>query len=177
MKTDYSKLTPEAKEALVVKAKNCGYSTETLYGNCIQSTLNGIYCAFPDFGITEDMLKGCYGLAGGTGCCLEGTCGALNGAAWVISMSKGRPITDLAGDYENCHEMIREVTDRFRAEYGGILCSDVLRHNMGDVYDWKTEEGDRLYMEHFGTHHCASTVSFCTEIVARMIVDGTLNMD
>ncbi len=172
--TDYSKLTPEAKEALVVKAKNVGYSTETLYGNCIQSTLNGIYRAFPDFGITEDMLKACFGMAGGCGCCLEGTCGALSGAAWVISMAKGRPITDLGGNYEEAHAMIRDFIEIFKKKYDGILCSEVLTHNLGGVYDWKTEEGDRLYMENFGTHHCASVVQFCTEYVARMIVDGTL---
>ena len=172
--TDYTTLTPEAKEALVVKAKNVGYATETLYGNCIQSTLHGIYRAFPDFGITPDMIKGSFGLAGGLGCCLQGTCGALSGAAYVISLSNGRPIDDLGGDYEACHALIREVKDTFEKEYGSILCCDVLEHNMGGVYDWKTEEGDRLYMEHFGTHHCATAVSFCTEIVARMIVDGTL---
>lgn len=173
--TDYSKLTPEAKEALVVKAKNIGYSTETLYGNCIQSTLHGIYRAFPDFGITEDMLRGCFGLAGGCGCCLDGTCGALLGAAWTISMSKGRPISDLGGNYEECHAMVREVVETFKNQYGGsILCRDVLAHNMGEAYDWKTPEGDQGYMEHFGTHHCATAVQFCTEIVARMIVDGTL---
>jgi hypothetical protein len=54
---DYTKLTPEAKEALVMKAKKCGYATETLYGNCIQSAMNGIYRAFPEFGITEDMIR------------------------------------------------------------------------------------------------------------------------
>ena len=157
--TDYSKLTPEAKEALVVKAKNSGYSTETLYGNCIQSTLNGIYRAFPDYGVTEDMLKACFGMAGGCGCGLEGTCGA---------------ITDLAGDYEECHAMIRDFIEIFKEKYGGVLCSDVLTHNLGGVYDWKTEEGGRLYSENFGTHHCASVVQFCTEYVARMIIDGTL---
>ena len=172
--TDYSKLTPEAKEALIMKAKKCGYATETLYGNCIQSTLHGIYKAFPDFGVTEGMLKGCFGLAGGCGCSLEGTCGALLGAAWIISMSEGRPVNDLAGDYDACHAMVREVMEKFKAEYGSVLCSDVLTHNMGGAYDWKTEEGDQLYMEHFGTHHCATAVEFCTEIVARMITDGTL---
>lgn len=172
--TDYSKLTPEAKEALVMKAKKCGYATETLYGNCIQSTLNGIYRAFPDFGVTEDMIKATFALAGGCGCGLEGTCGALNGAAMVISIAEGRPVTDLDGDYNKAHEMAREVADIFKKEYGSLLCADVLKHNMGGVYDWKTDEGDQLYMEHFGTHHCATAVSFCTEIVARMIVDGTL---
>ena len=171
---DYTKLTPEAKEALVMKAKKCGYATETLYGNCIQSAMNGIYRAFPEFGITEDMIKGCFGMAGGLGCCLEGTCGALSGAAFVISLSKGRPVTDLPGNYEEAHAMIRDLAETFKKEYGSILCKDVLTHNMGGAYDWKTEEGDRLYMENFGTHHCATCVEFCTEIVARMIVDGTL---
>ena len=172
--TDYTKLTPEAKEALVVKAKKCGYSTETLYGNCIQSTLNGIYRAFPDFGVTPDMIKGCFGMAGGLGCGPEGTCGALSGASFVISLSKGRPVTNLDGGYEEAHAMIREVAETSKKEYGSILCCDVLKHNMGDVYDWKTPEGDKGYMEHFGTHHCATCVEFCTEIVARMIVDGVL---
>ncbi len=174
MKTDYSKLSQEMKEALVVKAKNCGYSTETLFGNCIQSTLNGIACAFPEYGVTNDLIKASFGLAGGCGCCLEGTCGALNGAAMIISIAKGRPVTDMDGDYEATHAMIREVVDTFRQHYGGILCSDVMKHEMGAVYDWKIPEGDQGYMEHFGTHCCASAVSFCTEIVARMIVGGQL---
>ncbi len=172
MKNDYSKLTPEAKEALVVKAKNCGYATETLYGNCAQSLLNGIYRAFPDLGLSEDIIKASYGLAGGTGCCLEGTCGAVSGAAMVISLLYGRPVDDLDGDYGKCHEIIRELESKFKEEYGSILCPDVLRHNMGDVYDWKTEEGDRQYMEHFGTHHCARAVQFCTEYVSRLIAEG-----
>ncbi len=172
----YDNLSPEFKEALVVKAKNCGYSTETLYGNCIQSTLNGIYRAFPDFGVTVEMLKSCFGMAGGTGCTLDGTCGALNGAAMIISLAKGRPIDDLDGDYDECHEIIRDITEKFRQKYGGILCKEVLNHNLGGVFDWKTEEGDRKYMESFGTHHCAATVSFCTELIARMIVNGELEL-
>ena len=53
---DYTKLSHEEKEALVKKAMDVGFQTETDYGNCIQSCLNGLYAAFPDLGITEDML-------------------------------------------------------------------------------------------------------------------------
>lgn len=162
---------------MVKKAMNVGIQTETDYGNCIQSMLNGIYSAFPDFGITEDMLKACFGIAGGCGCCLEGTCGALNGAAWVISLCYGRPIDDLAGDYDVCHRMVRDVADAFRKKYDGILCRDVMIHTMGAVYDWKTPEGDQGYMDHNGTFHCASAVAFCAEIIARMIVEGKLKHD
>ena len=171
---DYTILSQEEKDALVKKAMDVGFQTETDYGNCIQSCLNGLYAAFPDFGITEDMLRGCFGLAGGCGCSLQGTCGALNAAAWAISLCYGRPIHDLAGDYEVCHEKIRDVIEKFRQRYGGVLCSDVMCHTMGAVYDWKTPEGDLGYMEHNGTFHCATAVAFCAEIIARMIVDGEL---
>lgn len=171
---DYTVLSQEEKEALVKKAMDIGFQTETDYGNCIQSCLNGLYCAFPDMGITEEMLKGCFGIAGGCGCSLWGTCGALNAAAWAISLFYGRPIDDLDGDYEDCHARIRAVAEAFRQRYDGILCHEVMTHNMGAPYDWKTPEGDAEYMAHNGTFHCATAVAYCAEIVARMIVNGEL---
>lgn len=172
--TDYTKLSPEEKERLVKKAMDVGFQTETDYGNCIQSCLNGIYQAFPDAGLTEDMLQASFGIAGGCGCSLMGTCGALNAAAWVISLFCGRPIGDLDGDYDTCHQLVREVVERFRKEYDGVLCCEVMKHNMGGVYDWKTPEGDAAYVAHNGTFHCATAVAFCAEIIGRMIVDGRL---
>ena len=83
---DYTKLSHEEKEVLVKKAMDVGFQTETDYGNCIQSCLNGLYTAFPDLGITEDMLQACFGIAGGCGCSLLGTCGALNAAAWAMAV-------------------------------------------------------------------------------------------
>ena len=103
-----------------------------------------------------------------------GTCGALNAAAWAISMFYGRPINDLGGDYSACQALIRTVVDQFKERYGGILCHEVLTHNMGAPYDWKTPEGDAQYTAHNGTFHCATAVAFCNEIVARMIVGGQL---
>ena len=51
---DYTVLTPEEKEALVQKAMAVGFQTETDYGNCIQSALNGMYTAFPNIGLTKE---------------------------------------------------------------------------------------------------------------------------
>lgn len=171
---DYSSLSAAEKDSLVRKAREIGFQTETDYGNCIQSCLNGLYCTFPDIGITKEMLQASFGIAGGCGCSLMGTCGALNAAAWVISIFMGRPIDDLDGDYQQCHEMIQDVVEKFRARYDGILCYEVMNHNMGGTYNWQTPEGDAAYMAHNGTYHCASTVAFCAETVARMIVDGKL---
>ena len=171
---DYTKLSPEEKEALVQKAVQVAFDTETDYGNCIQSGLHGLYRSFPDMGITEEMLQGSFGIAGGCGCSLLGTCGALNAAAWAISLFYGRPVDDLGGDYEACHAMVRDVIEKFRARYGTVLCSEVLTANMGAPYDWKTPQGLQDYNDHNGTFHCATAVAFCTEIIARMIVNGEL---
>ncbi len=172
--TDYTLLPQEEKDALVKKAAQVGFDTETAHGNCIQSSLFGIYSAFPDLGITEETVKCSFGLAGGCGCSLLGTCGALSAAAWVIGTFYGRPVTDFSGNYESCHALVREVVDQFTERYGSVVCKDVLTHNMGAPYDWKTPEGLKGYVDHDGTFHCATAVAFCTEIIARMIVDGRL---
>ena len=171
---DYSILSQEEKDALVKMAVDTAFNTETDYGNCIQSSLYGLSRAFPDIGLSDDILKGSFGIGGGCGLSLLGTCGALNAAAWVISMFYGRPADDLDGDYNNCQCMIREVVDTFRARYGGILCHEVLKCNMGAAYDWKTPEGLKGYNDHNGTFHCATAVAFCTEIIAKKIVSGEL---
>ena len=172
--TDYTKLSNEEKEALVQKAMQVGYDTEMNYGNCIQSTLNGIYQAFPDYGVTPELIKACFGVAGGCGCSLLGTCGALNGAAVAISVSHGRPLDDFGGQYDSVHAEVREVVDKFNKEFDGTLCTDVMKKLMGGVYDWKTPQGLEDYLAHNGSHCCATAVKFCTEIVARKIVNGEL---
>lgn len=175
---DYTALPQEEKDALVKAAGQLGYETETAYGNCAQSTLYALYKTFPDCGITEDLIKGCFGLAGGCGCGLQGTCGALNGATCAISVFRGRPSSDFGvTGYGVVHEMIREVIDQFTARYGSVLCKDVLTATMGAPYDWKTEEGAKGYEEHNGTHHCSTAVRFCTETIAQMIVDGRLKYE
>lgn len=171
---DYSILPQEEKDALVKKASEVAYQTESLYGNCVQSVLNGLYEAFPDMGITPEMIKMGFGLAGGCCISLKGTCGALSGAAMAISLFYGRPVDDFAGYYDDCQAFIRVLMDDFEKEYGSVLCADVLTHNMGAPYDWKTEEGFKEYGAHDGTPHDAAVVAFCTERVARLLVDGKL---
>ena len=51
---EYWKLSEEEKELLVRKAADVAHQTESLYGNCVQSVLNGLYEAFPDMGITPE---------------------------------------------------------------------------------------------------------------------------
>jgi C_GCAxxG_C_C family probable redox protein len=171
---DYAILSAEEKEALVKQAMDVAWHIEYDYGNCIQSVLCGLRESFPDIGITDDIIRASFGMAGGGCISLKGTCGALCGAAMAISLFYGRPADDLPGYYDDCHALIRTVMDAFEEKYSGVLCHEVLTRNLGAPYDWKTEEGFKEYNDHDGTPHDAEVVAFCTEMVARMLVDGKL---
>ena len=171
---EYWLLPQEEKEALIKKAADRAYQIELNYGNCIQSVLGGLMEAFPDMGVTPELIQASFGLAGGGCISLKGTCGALSGAAMAISLFYGRPMDDLGGYYDDCHALIRTVMDDFEAEYGSVLCCDVLAHNLGAAYDWKEEKGCQEYNAHHGSMHDAEVSAFCTEKVARMLVGGKL---
>ncbi len=174
---DYDLLSQDEKAALVKKAADKAYEIEYNYGNCIQSVLGGLMEAFPDMGVTPELIQASFGLAGGGCISLKGTCGALSGAAMAISIFYGRPVDDLGGYYDDCHALIRTVMDAFEAEYGSVLCCDVLTRNMGAPYDWKLEEGFNAYNAHEGSKHDAGVAAFCAEKVAKMLVDGRLKHD
>ena len=174
---DYVNLPAEEKEELVKRATDLAHHIEYDYGNCIQSVLAGLQASFPDIGITDDLIKASFGMAGGGCISLKGTCGALLGAAMAISLFYGRPIDDLPGYYDDCHALIRTVFDAFEEKYGSVLCADVLEHNLGKAYDWKIEEEFHAYNDHDGSGHDAKVAAFVTETVARMILDGKLKQD
>ena len=58
---DYASLPFEEKEALVKQAMDRAWQIEYDYGNCIQSVLCGLMEAFPDMGLTPDMVKASFG--------------------------------------------------------------------------------------------------------------------
>ena len=174
---DYAILPAEEKEALVKQAMDTAWHIEYDYGNCIQSVLCGLRESFPDIGITDDIIRASFGMAGGGCISLKGTCGALCGAAMAISLFYGRPADDLPSYYDDCHALIRTVMDEFEAKYGSVLCAGVLERNLGKAYDWKIEEEFHAYNAHDGSGHDADVAAFCTEKVARMIVEGKLKYD
>lgn len=171
---DYTKLTDAEKKALLDKIAQVAHDTEYSYGSCAQSCLKALKEAFPDMGITDELFTASYGLAGGCGCSLEGTCGALNGAALAVSACIGRPENNMDGDYSSCYEKIRDLVAPFKAKYNGVRCGDVMTTTLGAVYDFKTEEGEKGYMDHDGDEHCAQAVVFAATMVANLILNGEL---
>lgn len=170
---NYTKLSEGEKNALIQKAADAAYHYENTYGSCAQSCLGGLREAFPELGISDEMFKSSYGLAGGCGCSIKGTCGALSGAAMAVSLIAGRDHKHMDDDFTACYDKVKKVLGAFEEKFG-VTCCEVQTAMMGSCFDFMTEEGEAGYNANDGDANCAKAVAYATELVARMVVDGEL---
>lgn len=135
------------KETIVTKAKELGKEYERKYLGCSQSTFAAIVDAFRSEDIElftpeeqERMFKGMVGLQGGTGGTSYGTCGAVIGPSFVISMVSGVGTKELLEDkYKgaySCTNVIKGVISKFVKEFGSITCLDICFRRWGIVFDF-----------------------------------------
>ena len=91
------------------------------YGCCPQCVLATVQEVI---GIVDNQtVKASHGLSGGGGLTGEGVCGALSGGLLALSAKYGRDRDKLdKGRYINNFKKARELTERFRREFGGLTC-------------------------------------------------------
>ncbi|OIQ93309.1 putative redox-active protein [mine drainage metagenome] len=110
------------------------------YGCCPQCVLATIQ---ETVGIVDDQtIKASHGLSGGGGLMGEGACGALTGGLMALSVRYGRDRDKLdRGRYLNNFKKARQLTDKFRQEFGGVTCQQLQEKFTGRTYDmWNAEE-------------------------------------
>ena len=110
------------------------------YGCCPQCVLAAVQ---ETVGIVDDQtIKASHGLSGGGGLVGEGLCGALSGGLLALSAKYGRDRDKLdRGRYINNFKKARELTERFRAEFGSVTCRELQQKFTGRTYDmWDAGE-------------------------------------
>ncbi len=110
------------------------------YGCCPQCVLATVQ---ETVGIVDDAtIKASHALSGGGGLMGEGLCGALTGGLVAIAAKYGRDRDKLdKGRYMNDFKKARGLTERFRAEFGGLTCRDLQQRFTGRTYDmWNADE-------------------------------------
>ena len=95
--------------------------------NCAQAVL---LSHSEEYGLSDEMAKkiSC-GFGGGMGQNAE-VCGALSGAIMLIGLKYGK--------YKECdkeskgktYKLVMEFTDKFKKEFGSILCRDLLKYDI-----------------------------------------------
>jgi hypothetical protein len=145
------KMTREEKDRIIKRAGELAGQYVPIYWGCGQSTFSAIVDALREGGIElcsrgdeDQMFKGLVGLSGGYGNMGIGTCGALVGASFAVSLFSRTGREEQLRDpdhrrisYDNVAGTIGE---KFLKEFGGLSCRDVTWKRFGKQYDsWDPE--------------------------------------
>ena len=140
------------------------------YGCCPQCVLATVQ---ETIGIVDDQtVKASHGLSGGGGLLGEGVCGALSGGLLALSAKYGRDRDKLdRGRYINNFKKARELTERFRTEFGGVTCRELQQQFTGRTYDmWNAAEYQAF--DDARGKQCAHATGTVTKWVVELLSPG-----
>lgn len=134
------------RSRLSEKAYRLGVEYEKRFHNCafsavkaLRDTLNMEY---------EWPVDRVYGLAGGVGLTGEGSCGALSGAALILTLlcSPKAGYESISRDQRyKVYEMVSELVKKFLKEYGGCTCKRVQEAIFGRSFNlWNPDDHEEF---------------------------------
>lgn len=155
--------TPSLGEQAYEKAQRY----ELDYGCCPQCVLATVQ---ETVGIVDDQtVKASHGLSGGGGLLGEGICGALSGGLLALSAKYGRDRDKLAkGRYIANFQKAKELTERFRREFGGVTCRELQQQFTGRTYDMWNAAEYKAFDDARG-NQCAHATGTVTRWVVEML--------
>jgi C_GCAxxG_C_C family probable redox protein len=157
----------EQKKALAEQAYEKALKYELDYGCCPQCVLATVQ---ETVGIVEDQtIKASHGLSGGGSLLGDGVCGALSGGLMALSAKYGRDRDKLdRGRCINNFKKAKELTERFREEFGGVTCRELQQKFTGRTYDMWNAEEYKAFDEARG-QQCAKATGTVTKWVIEML--------
>lgn len=157
----------EQRAVLAQQAYDKAMQYELDYGCCPQCVLATVQ---ETLGLIEDQtIKASHGLSGGGGLLGEGICGALSGALLALSAKYGRDRDKLAaGRYLNNFKKVKEFTERFRAEFGGVTCKELQQQFTGRTYDMWQADQYKAFEKDRG-NQCAHATGTVTKWLVEML--------
>ena len=157
----------EKKCDLGEQAYEKAFKYELDYGCCPQCVLATVQ---ETVGIVDDQtIKASHGLSGGGGLVGEGVCGALTGGILALSAKYGRERDKLgSGRHINNFKKTKELTERFREEFGGVTCKQLQQQFTGRTYDmW--DAGEYKAFDEARGDKCANATATVTKWIVEMM--------
>jgi C_GCAxxG_C_C family probable redox protein len=155
------------RQTLGEQAYDKAMKYELDYGCCPQCVLATVQ---ETIGIVDDQtVKASHGLSGGGSLVGEGVCGALSGGLLALGAKYGRDRDKFdKGRYINNFAKGRELTERFRREFGGITCKELQQQFTGRTYDlW--DAGQYKAFDQARGKKCANATGTVTRWVIEML--------
>jgi len=92
------------------------------------------------------------------------TCGAVTGAFMAIGLKHGRIHADDDLAKEKTYALVKEFVHRFRAQYGSIVCKELLGYDISKDDEVKQAQESRLFDE-----LCPKLVQTAAEILESLL--------
>ena len=140
-----------------------GFEYERDYGGCAQCAIGALYELYPNLKI-DDIFLSATALGGGIGLTTKGSCGALAGAAMVISQLTGRKLSNIKDPDKQrfvAYRLGEKLVRRFMTEYDTVICENIQKKLMGRSY-YLYEEWEEFLAA--GGHSTA-----CTTVVGNAV--------
>jgi len=139
------------KKRAIIKARELGTAYQGTIIGCSHCTFLAAVNALESEGIVlvpedikDKLFTGLMGLTGGVGNSGIGTCGAVNGASFVVSLATNVTIEENAKDNSNrwlaFFDVKHYIGDRFMEKWGAITCREIQIKNFGRAYDSRRPE-------------------------------------
>lgn len=116
-------------EDIIEKAYKSGHEYERRHGGCCRCTVAALQDAINFVPRSKELFRAASCLDGGATPTGTQNCGSFTGAGMFIGWICG--IEDF-GNTGLSHELIHQVFQHFKEEYGGVLCKDVRNGVNGD---------------------------------------------
>ncbi|HEX8964356.1 MAG TPA: C-GCAxxG-C-C family protein [Rhodocyclaceae bacterium] len=155
------------KKALAEQAYEKALQYELAYGCCPQCVLATVQETVG--GIEDQTIKASHGLSGGCALSGDGICGALVGGLMALSARYGRDRDQLdKGRCVSNFKKARELTERFREEFGGVTCRELQYQFTGRSYDMWDPEQYQAFSDARGKR-CAQATGTVTKWVVELL--------
>jgi hypothetical protein len=159
---------------IIEKARELAAQYEARYRSCGQCTFLAVIDACRWGGreivsqdVEERVFSGTSGFTGGTSMVIEGTCGAIISGILAMGLAFGfdRHNQDEARLRSFNARMQTSIIEKFKQEYGSIMCRDILNKYFGRVWNLMDDEASRDFLQ--VSHGCAiqQAVTWTTEII------------
>ena len=164
------------KQERIEKAAKAAYEFQCRDDVCSRSTLAGLAEVF-DF-IPECLVTASASLCGGTGSA-SGSCGAYCAGLLAVGLKynasiaqeQAAPDDDVFG--ATTAPRFSEFRDRFKSQFGTVLCPEIHKKLFGKAYQLDTPEGQQAFFKLEGhVERCGTVVAAAARLAAEMILEG-----
>ena len=116
---------------MIEEAYRIGYEYEKRHGGCARCTVAAWQDAINFIPLNTDIFAAAICLDGGATPSGIQNCGAFTGSGIILGYVCGRRRIRFEGGRHDPHKLIRKVYEKFKEEYGSVLCQDVRKSMEG----------------------------------------------